>query len=348
MFMGNYPEFFPNNSWIHLRQIAENTPNNGILRLYSALSGEALLVTSPPAIRDLLTVNAFDFAHQDLVKIAIKRFTGSNLGFLSNEDFKLHRKYMMPAFTMTHILNLTPVIWTKALEMVECIKVQVLGSPDARIEFREYVSRATLDNIGLAGMGHDFGTRQNPNSELRRRYRKLILDPTKIFNWVGLLSRYFDMRLLLKMPLKKLREVSESAEFLRQITRSAIRKRKENFLGNRDLDDKDIITVALASGVFDERQLIDHVMTFLTAGHESTATAFEWTMYELGRRPEMQHRLLSELQECLGSDLAEVDFRSHLQKLPYLNAFCSEVLRCYPFSPIIVKVAKQETRICWN
>lgn len=37
----------------------------------------------------MLTVNAFDFAHQDLVKIAIKRFTGSNLGFLSNDDFKV-------------------------------------------------------------------------------------------------------------------------------------------------------------------------------------------------------------------------------------------------------------------
>lgn len=86
---GNYPVLFPDNAWIPLRKLAETTPNDGLLRIYSALSGEALLVTSPPAIRDMLTVNAFDFAHQDLVKIAIKRFTGSNLGFLSNDDFKV-------------------------------------------------------------------------------------------------------------------------------------------------------------------------------------------------------------------------------------------------------------------
>jgi hypothetical protein len=60
------------------------------------LSGEALLVTSPPAIRDMLTVNAFDFTHQDLVKIAIRRFTGSNLGFLSNDEFKACKQHIAP------------------------------------------------------------------------------------------------------------------------------------------------------------------------------------------------------------------------------------------------------------
>lgn len=86
---GNYPVLFPDNAWVPLRKIVESTPNDGLLRIYSALSGEVILATSPPAIRDMLTVNAFDYAHQDLVKIAIKRFTGSNLGFLSNDDFKV-------------------------------------------------------------------------------------------------------------------------------------------------------------------------------------------------------------------------------------------------------------------
>lgn len=87
---GNYPVLFPDNPWVPLRRLAETTPNDGLLRIYSALSGEAILVTSPPAIRDMLTVNAFDYAHQDLVKIAIKRFTGSNLGFLGNDVFKVY------------------------------------------------------------------------------------------------------------------------------------------------------------------------------------------------------------------------------------------------------------------
>ncbi|KAI2845830.1 hypothetical protein CBS12448_4191 [Aspergillus niger] len=346
IFTGNYPVLFPDNAWVPLRRLAETTPNDGLLRIYSALSGEALLVTSPPAIRDMLTVNAFDFAHQDLVKIAIKRFTGSNLGFLSNDDFKIHRKNMMPAFTVPHVRELTSIFWTKAKEMVHCMSTELRADPLAPINFREYVSRATLDNIGLAGMGHDFQTLKQPDNDLRSHYRKLILDPTRVFSWVGLLSRYFDMRLLMRVPLKKLIEVSQSASYLRSVTKKVIRERSEKLFESDDGRTKDIITVALTSGVFEERHLVDHVMTFLTAGHESTATAFEWTMYELGRRPEMQTRLRDELRESIGTnDLGATDFGSQVQALPYLNAFCSEVLRCYPFSPIIVKVAQQDTTI---
>ncbi|KAJ8229359.1 hypothetical protein LV156_007261 [Aspergillus fumigatus] len=332
---GNYPVLFPDNAWVPLRELAETTPNDGLLRIYSALSGEALLVTSPPAIRDMLTVNAFDFTHQDLVKIAIRRFTGSNLGFLSNDEFK----------AFPHVRKLTSIFWAKAQEMVRCMSNELRADSFARIDFREYMSRATLNNIGLAGMGHDFQTLKQPDTDLRSHHRKLILDPTRVFSWVGLLSRYFDMRLLMRVPLKKLIEISQSAKYLRELTTAVIQGRREQLVVAENNRGKDIITVALAGGVFDEHHLVDHVMTFLTAGHESTATAFEWTMYELGRRPEMQSRLRDELRATIGTDLAAVNFGLRVQNLPYLNAFCSEVLRCYPFSPIIVKVAQKETML---
>ncbi|KAI4865035.1 cytochrome P450 [Hypoxylon rubiginosum] len=344
---GNFPELFPNQPWEYVRNIAETTPNDGLIRLYSALSGEVLLVTNPSSIKDFLAAKAFDFGHQELVQLAIKRFTGSNLGFLSTEDFKLHRKNMLPAFAVPHIKQLTHIFWDKALEMVGCIEDELKSNPQAVIELREYVSRATLDNIGLAGMGYDFQTLKQPDNELRHRFRKVILDQTKVFSWVGLLSRYLDMRLLLKMPLKKLREILESSNYLRNVSGRVIQERKYKLQTSesKDLVGKDIVTVALASGVFQESHLVDHVMTFLTAGHESTATAFEWTMYELARQPEMQQRLRAELHEALGSDLAAVDFGPQAQNLPYLNAFCSEVLRCYPFSPIIVKTAQRNTML---
>ncbi|KAJ5087474.1 cytochrome P450 [Penicillium angulare] len=350
---GNYPVLFPDNVWVPLRELAENTPNDGLLRIYSALSGEALLVTSPAAIRDMLAVNCFDFAHQDLVKISIKRFTGSNLGFLSNDDYKacklygchVHRKHMLPAFTIPHIRTLTGIFWDKAHEMVGCMSRDFRADPSARVNFREYVSRATLDNIGMAGMGHDFQTLKQPNNDLRSHYRKLILDPSRIFNWVGLLSRYIDMRLLMKAPIKELIEISRSADYLRAVTGKLVHERSEKLAESEEHRAKDIITVALESGVFRESELVDHVMTFLTAGHESTATAFEWTMYELGRRHEMQTRLRDEIREAIGTDLTASDVGLRVQSIPYLNAFCNEVLRCYPFSPIIVRVAKQESVI---
>lgn len=252
---------------------------------------------------------------------------------------------MLPAFAVPHIKGLTHIFWDKALEMVGCMEADLKNNPQSLIELREYVSRATLDNIGLAGMGYDFQTLKQPDGELRQHFRKVILDQTKVFSYVGLLSRYVDMRILLKVPLRKLREIVEASYYLRAVSLGVIQERKEKLQKSEDMAGKDIITVALASGVFQERHLVDHVMTFLTAGHESTATAFEWTMYELARRPEMQQRLRAELRGAIGSDLAAVDFGPQVQNLPYLNAFCNEVLRCYPFSPIIVKVAQRPTTI---
>lgn len=252
---------------------------------------------------------------------------------------------MLPAFAVPHIRSLSHIFWDKALEMVAAMEEQLKSDPGSLIEIREYVSRATLDNIGLAGMGFDFQSLKEPDNELRRRYKKLLLDPTKVFNWVGLLGRYLDLRLLLALPVRKLREVKESADYLRNVSGRVIRERNEKLLAAKEEAGKDIVTVALASGAFTERHLVDHVMTFLTAGHESTATTFEWVMYELARRPEMQQRVRAEVQAALGPDLAASDFGPQVSSIPYLNAFCSEVLRCYPFSPIIAKTAQRDTTI---
>ncbi|KAI0169668.1 cytochrome P450 [Hypoxylon sp. FL1284] len=340
---GNFPELFPDQTWPYVRKFAETTPNDGLIRIYSALSGEVLMVTNPSSIRDFLAAKAFDFGHQQLVQLAIKRFTGSNLGFLSTEDFKLHRKNMLPAFAIPHVKRLTHIFWDKALEMVGHMEDEIKSNPQGLIEIREYVSRATLDNIGLAGTGFDFQTLKQPDSDLREHFRKIVLDQTKVFSWIGLFSRYLDMRVLLAMPVKKVREVIAASHYLRGVTGRVIQQRKEKLVKDEDLAEKDIVTVALASGVFTDRELVDHVMTFLTAGHESTATAFEWCMYELGRRPAMQQRLRAELRGALGTDLAAVDFGPQVQNLPFLNAFCNEVLRHYPFSPIIVKTAHRDT-----
>ncbi|KAK1499285.1 hypothetical protein CCUS01_00007 [Colletotrichum cuscutae] len=190
----------------------------------------------------------------------------------------------------------------------------------------------------------------------------MIIEPTRAFYWIELLSHHIDFRLLLKLPFKKNLEVVEASNYLRGVARTVVEERKKALLetkkgGNSDnvvgsVDGKDIITVALASGSFQGVQLVDHVMTFLTAGHESTATAFEWTMYELGRNPEIQQRLRSEIRRALKSN-DSYDYAGNprlnpgtiVQDLPYLNAVLSEVLRHYPFIPLLVRVTQKDTSL---
>ncbi|KAL0943252.1 uncharacterized protein CTRU02_201138 [Colletotrichum truncatum] len=359
---GNKDIYFLDNPWTDFPNVVKSIPNNGLIRYYGAFSRELVLVTKPHALREMLGVKAYDFSHSSLVKLAMKRFTGSNLGFLSDEETKRHRKSLLPAFTTAHIRGLVPLFWRKAEEMTACFdNEQTARGADAVISLGEYGSRATLDGIGLAGMGYNFDTLHKPDNELRKRYRKMIMEPTRAFYWIELLSHHIDFRLLLRLPLKKNLEVVEASNYLRGVARTVIREREKALLQTKtggdsgnvvgSGDGKDIITVALASGSFHGEQLVDHVMTFLTAGHESTATAFEWTMYELGRNPEIQQRLRREISQAIISNASDdVDNpRSNpgiiVQDLPYLNAVLSEVLRHYPFIPLLVRVAQKETTL---
>ncbi|KAK2024499.1 cytochrome P450 [Colletotrichum zoysiae] len=359
---GNKDIYFLDNPWTDFPNVVKSIPNNGLIRYYGAFSRELVLVTKPHALREMLGVKAYDFGHSDLVKLAMKRFTGSNLGFLSDEDTKRHRKSLLPAFTTAHIRALVPLFWSKAEEMTACFdSEQAARGADVVLSLGEYGSRATLDGIGLAGMGYNFDTLRDPDNELRRRYRQMIMEPTRAFYWIELLSHHVDFRLLLRLPLKKNLEVVEASNYLRGVARTVIQERKKALLQTKNGgasgnaagpgDGKDIITVALASGSFHGEQLVDHVMTFLTAGHESTATAFEWTMYELGRNPEIQRRLRSEITAVSFDGPADSAGSPRpspgivVQDLPYLNAVLSEVLRHYPFIPLLVRVAQKDTSL---
>lgn len=108
--------------------------------------------------------------------------------------------------------------------------------------------------------------------------------------------------------------------------------------GNHDRDD--ILSLLMSAkdesgeGMSDG-ELRDELMTLLTAGHETTATAMAWALYWLHHLPEVRQKLLAELTDNAA------DLEQNLTKLPYLNALCNETLRIYPVGmvtfPRIVK-----------
>jgi cytochrome P450 len=77
----------------------------------------------------------------------------------------------------------------------------------------------------------------------------------------------------------------------------------------------------------------DELITIMLAGHETTAVALAWALYELGRHPAVLARLREEL-EALGSDPAP----DTIVKQPYLGAVCDETLRLHT---ILTEVARK-------
>src|SRR5208283_62158 len=76
-----------------------------------------------------------------------------------------------------------------------------------------------------------------------------------------------------------------------------------------------------------DQQLRDEVMTFLLAGHETTALALSWAWYLLSQNPDAQQQLQEEVDRVLAGRLPGM---SDLPSLPYAEGVIKESMRLYP------------------
>lgn len=110
---------------------------------------------------------------------------------------------------------------------------------------------------------------------------------------------------------------------------------KNNDLMGMLLEARDVDT----GEVMGDRQLRDEVITFLLAGHETTAHALSWTFALLARNPSAGRKLRAELDVVLRGRAPRIE---DLPKLTYTRMVLDEVLRLYPPSVILPRQANQE------
>lgn len=257
----------------------------------------------------------------------------------------------MPAFAYRHVKDLYPLFWSKSREMVQAI-AQECQTKDAEplnnapvVEIASWTSRATLDIIGLAGMGQDFNALQNPDNELTRAYRSIFqLDRQAQF--LGLLGLVLPRRFLQALPLRRNREFFHGVGTVRRVSGELTRQKRQK-LDQEKQTGNDILSVAMKSGGFTDENLVDQMMTFLAAGHETTATAMTWAVHLLCQHPDVQTRLREEVRNGLPSiDDTSTPFNpSDLDRLAYLHAVCNEVLRLVPPVRLTLREAARDTTV---
>ena len=353
-----------------------SVPNDGLIYYTHLFNAERLLVTKPKALAEVLVHKNYDFIKPPQIREGLSRILGgygvllaegedhkvSYMGGTSMHElctylFQTQRKNLMPAFAYRHVKDLYPVFWSKAGEMVKAVTLAVrneafkagpdqAGPPSAIIEINGWASRATLDIIGIAGMGQDFNAINDPNTELYATYQK-IFQPSRQAQVLGILSLILPFWLLRILPVKRNEEMLESSKVIRRTCRQLIRQKQAKLDNKEKRVDVDILSVALESGGFTEDNLVDQLMTFLAAGHETTATATAWAMAMLCQHPEVQTRLRQEIRANLPSidDNTKSVSAQSIDNLPYLHAFCNEVLRFYAPVPMTRREAAKDTSI---
>jgi cytochrome P450 len=129
------------------------------------------------------------------------------------------------------------------------------------------------------------------------------------------------------LPIPAMIEFRRSVRQLDQAVYSIIAGRRRN-----ENDSGDLLSMLMQARDEDgsrmsDKQLRDEVMTFLLAGHETTALALSWSWYLLAQNPEAEQKLHDELECVLGG--REPEF-ADLPMLSYAERVIKESMRLYP------------------
>jgi cytochrome P450 len=89
-------------------------------------------------------------------------------------------------------------------------------------------------------------------------------------------------------------------------------------------------------------QIRDEVLTFLIAGHETTALSLTYTLSLLSAHPEVRQRVREEARSVLGDATPRYE---HADDLPYTTRVFREALRLYPAAWAVFREANAEVRL---
>ncbi|KAK0276457.1 hypothetical protein LTR91_019647 [Friedmanniomyces endolithicus] len=323
---------------------SKEVPNDGVFVFQGFFHAyQNVMVTSPEAIMDVVNTHAADWEKPSDGRAFLRRILGDGLVVVEGNEHREQRKNVTPAFAGRVIKDLVPLFWIKGLSLVEAAKREASAN-EGVIEMNALASRATLDIIGSAGLGKDFSTLEDADHEIAQLYSS-IMDPKK-----GSLVLLFIFHQLLpiwlapRLPIEANRRLDKAVSGIRRITKDLLAEKSQS-VKERSVEQRDIIATLMRSGKFTDDALVDQLLTFLAAGHETTAAALGWATYLVAKHADVQDRLRSECQNVCGRLDPDEITAELIDSMPYLDAACNEVLRLYPPVPGTARHCIRETHI---
>lgn len=138
--------------------------------------------------------------------------------------------------------------------------------------------------------------------------------------------------------------VSSSRSFMRNFAQEIMQKSKENRQQNANPTLMSVLLDARASGIINDADIVGEVVSFLIAGHETSATALAWILHIFSKNPEITQKCREEANQFLANDGSNIT-GEQLDNLRYTGQVVKETMRLYPPVPLSVHITCVDTRL---
>jgi cytochrome P450 len=321
-----------------------------IIRYFFPFGAERIAIADDKAIHQMTVRNPYNYPKPVRAKLWMVRILGEGVLLAEGSEHMHQRKALAPGFSIGSIRALAPVFWQKALLLSKLWKDEMVQSKlDTKsIEVLEWLNRTTLDIIGEAGFGTDINSLEHPETPIRQAYRLVFAFDIGSRILHGMQAFMPSTKYI---PAKMNRDMEEARNIILDKATEIIKEKE----GQAEADTKhnDIIALISKDNLKQKQAgekglsletMRDQVMTFLGAGHDTTATGVAWTLHLLAKYPKIQTRLREEVFQNMPwlfdqktrydpTELAKVD----ADQLQYLDNVCRESLRYIPPIPMTVR-----------
>lgn len=289
------------------------------------------MVMDPEAIRQILLDRLEDYPKSVVTKNLLKPAIGESLFIAEGAHWRWQRRAAAPVFSHRNVMNLSPIMSAAA----ERTAARISEAGPRAVNMLDEMVTTTFDVIGdvtfSGGSTFDRDAVHGAIDDYIAEAGKISLfDVLGFPDWVPRPGRIMSGR-----ALKEMKALADGAiEARAQRGNEGVPDLLDLLLEGEDPKTKRRMTTA---------ELRDNLLTFIVAGHETTALTLAWAMYLMGFDPETQEKARTEAQAvlqgraCTGEDV---------EKLPLIRQIIDETLRLYPAAGIISRTAQKQDQLC--
>jgi cytochrome P450 len=251
----------------------------------------------------------------------IRATVGINLLTDEGDSWAAHRGLLNPTFARRHLNGIVDLMIEPITDVTDALEA------GARFDIHETMVEATLRVVANSLFSQDFGPLVQSMNDMATRGLRHAERLQRLGLW-GLMPRpvYDTLHWLafsgvhLPPPLRDMQDITLTLD-------SAVNAVIDHRLVH-PTDSADLLNVLLRAdgGRWPRQRIRDEALTFMLAGHETTANAMSWFWYLMALHTEARDRMLAEIDDVLGTRRAGAD---DLGRLPWTTACLQESQRYF-------------------